>query len=53
MEDLDFSPYEDDGEKNTPQLIPDTEAVDSTDLHVLQQPVTYRLLNNQVYPPKG
>ena len=53
MEDLYFVPYEDDGWKNTPRLIPETEAVDSTDLPVLQQPVTDRLLNNQVYLPQG
>ena len=53
MEDLDFPPYEDDGEKNTPRLIPETEAVDSTGLPVLQQPVTDRLLNNQVYLHQG
>ena len=53
MEDLDFSPYEYDSEKNTPLLIPETEAVDSTSLPVLQQPVTYRILNNQVYVPQG
>ena len=53
MEDLDFFPYKDDDEKNTPQLIPDTEAVDSTVIPVLKQPVTDRLLNNQVYLPQG
>ena len=53
MEDLDFIPYEDDGEKNTPRLIPETEAVYSTGLPVLQQPVTDRLLHNQVYLPQG
>ena len=53
MEDLDFVTYEDYGGKNTPQLIPDTEAVDSTGLPVLQQPVTERLTNNHVNPPQG
>ena len=53
MEDLDFVPYEDDGEKNTARFIPETEAVDSTGLPVLQKPVTDRLLNNQVYLPQG
>ena len=53
MEDLDFSPYEDDGEKNTPRLIPDTESVDSTGLPVLQQPVTDILPNDQLYLPQG
>ena len=52
-EDLDFFPYEDGGEKNTPRLIPDTEAVYSTGLPVLQQPVTYRILNNKVYLSQG
>ena len=36
MEDIDFVPYEDDGKKNTHRLIPDTEAVYSTGLPVLQ-----------------
>ena len=36
MEDIDFVPYEDDGEKNTPRLIPETEAVYSNGIHVLQ-----------------
>ena len=40
MEDIYFVPYEDDGEKDTPRLIPETEAVGSTGLHVLQKPVT-------------
>ena len=53
MEDLDFVPYEDDGEKNTPRLIPETEAVDYNGLPVLQQLVIDRLLNNQVYFPQG
>ena len=53
MEDLEFPPYEDDGEKNTPQLIPNTESVYYTGLPVLQQPVTDMLLNNQVYLPQG
>ena len=53
MEDIYFVPYEDDGEKNTPRLISETEAVDSTGFHILQQPVTDRLLNNQVYLPQG
>ena len=53
MGDIDFVPYEDDGDKNTPQLIPETEAVDSTGLPVFQQPVTYRLLNNQVHLHQG
>ena len=53
MEDIYFVPYEDDGEKNTPQLIPETEAVDSTGLPFLKQSVTDRLLNNQVYLPQG
>ena len=53
MEDIDFSPYEDGGEKNTPQFIPETEAVDYTGLPVLQQPVTDRILNNQVYLHQG
>ena len=53
MEDIDFVPYEDDGEKNTPRSIPETEAVDSTGFPVLQQPVTDRLLNNQVYITQG
>ena len=53
MEDLDFVPYEDDGEENKPRLIPETEAVDSNSLHVLQHPVTDRLLNNQVYLHQG
>ena len=48
MEDLYFVPYENYGEKNTPRLIPETEAVNFTGLPVLQQPVTDRLLNNQV-----
>ena len=34
-------------------MIPDTEAVDSTGLPLLQQPVTDRLLNNQVYLTQG
>ena len=33
---IDFVPYEDDGEKNTPRLILDTEAVNSTGLPVLK-----------------
>ena len=37
MEDIEFVPYEDDGEKNTPQLIPETKAVDYTGLPVLQK----------------
>ena len=53
MEDLDFIPYEYDGEKSTPRLIPKTEALYSTGLPVLKQPVTERLLNNQVYLPQG
>ena len=53
IEDLDFVPYEDDGEKNTPQLFPENEAVDYTGIPVLQQPVTERILNNQVYLPQG
>ena len=53
MEDLEFVPYEDDGEKNTPRSIPETEAVDSTGFPVLKQPVTDSLLNNQVYLPQG
>ena len=53
MEDLDFVPYEDDGERNTPLLIPETEAVDYTGLPVLKQPVADRLLNNQVHIPQG
>ena len=53
MEGLDFVPYGDDGDKNTPQLIPETEVVDFTGLPILQQPVTERLLNNQVYLPQG
>ena len=53
MEDIDLVPYEYDGEKNTPQSIPETEAVDSTGLPVLQQPVTDRLLNNKVYLHQG
>ena len=53
MEDINFVPYEDDGEKNTPQLIPETESVDSTGLLVLQQPVTDMLLNNQLYLHQG
>ena len=53
MEDLDFVPYEDDGEKNIPRLIPETEAVDYTNLPVLQKPFTDRLLNNKVYIPQG
>ena len=53
MEDLDFFPYEDDGEKNTPRLIPDTESVDSTGLPVLQQPVTDILPNDQLYLSQG
>ena len=53
MEDLNFSPYGDDGERNTPILIPETEAVDSTGLLVLQKPVIDRLLNNQVYLHQG
>ena len=53
MEDLEFVPYEDDDEKNTPQFIPETGAVYSTGLPFLQQPVTYRLLNIQVYLPQG
>ena len=52
MEDLDFVPYEDDGEKNTPWLIPETEAVYYTGLPVMQQPFTDRILNNQVYLPQ-
>ena len=52
MEDLYFFSYEDDGKKNTPRLIPETEAVDSNGLPVLQQPVTDRLLNIQVYLPQ-
>ena len=48
-----FPPYEDDGEKNTPQLIPETEAVYYTGLPILQQPFTDMLLNNQVYLPQG
>ena len=48
MEDLQFPPYEDDGEKNTPRLIPETEAVDFTGLPVFKQPVKDMLLNNQV-----
>ena len=51
--DLYFVPYKYDGEKNTPRLIPETEAVDSTGLPVLQQPFTDRLLNNQVYISQG
>ena len=39
--------------KYIPPLIPETEAVDSNVLLVLQQPVTDRLLNNQVYLPQG
>ena len=46
MDDLDFVPYKDDGEKNTPQLINETEAVYSTGLHILQKPVIDRLLDN-------
>ena len=53
MEDLDFIPYEDDGEKNTPRLIYETEAVDYSSLPVLKQPVTNRLMNNQVYLSQG
>ena len=53
MKDLYFVPYEDDGEKNTPGLIPETEAVDSTGLPFLKQSVTDRLLNNQAYLPQG
>ena len=41
------------GDKNTPWLIPEAEAVDSTVLPVFQQPVIDRLLNNQVYLPQG
>ena len=37
MEDLDFVPYKDDGEKNTRLLITETEAVDYTGLPILQQ----------------
>ena len=53
IEDLDFFPYEDDGDKNTPRLITETEAVDSTGLPFFQKPVTDRLLNNQVCLPQG
>ena len=53
MEDLDFFPYEDDDQKNIPQLIPETESVDSTGLPDLQQPVTDIILNNQMYLPQG
>ena len=53
MEDLDFVSYEGDDEKNTPRLITETEAFDSTGLPVLQQSVTERLLNNQMYTPQG
>ena len=41
------------GDKNTPWLIPEAEAVDYTVLPVFQQPVIDRLLNNQVYLPQG
>ena len=53
MEDLEFFPYGDDGEKNTPQLITETESVDYTGLPVLQQPVKDRILDNQVYLHQG
>ena len=39
--------------KNTPRLIPETRSVYSTGLLVFQQPVTDRILNNQVYLPQG
>ena len=52
MGDLECVTYEDDGDKNTPRLIPETKAVYSTGLPVLQQPVIDSLLNNQVYLPQ-